>query len=318
MSFSSDVKKELANIECDECCLRAELYAIIRFKSELKLSFNALGVSVSTTLNVVARRIVYLFKRVYDIKLDIVAYKQNKLDYKTIYVLELTDNAVMVLKDLKILTEDGSFNNSLNNDLYESECCKASIVRGAFLVKGSINNPSKSNYHLEITVSEEEDAKFLCSLINSVYIHPHIIKREKGYVIYLKRSEQIGDFLKFVGAINSLFDFEDTRIKRDYNNYVNRIINCELANQDKVLSNAQKQLDNIEYIRKYYGFVNLTPRLMDAVVLRTKYPEYSLQELSDVSEETIERYISKSGLSHCYKDLEKIVNDIQNKKEVNK
>ncbi len=314
MSFSSDVKKELANIECDECCLKAELYAIIRFKSEFKLSFHSIGVSVSTTLNAVARRIVYLFKRVYDIKLDIMAYKQQKLDYKTIYVLELSDHAIDVLKDLKILTNDGSFNNELNKEIYEKECCKASIIRGAFLVKGSINNPSKSNYHLEITVADEEDANFIANLINSIYIHPHIIKREKGYVVYLKKSEQIGDFLKFVGAINCLFNFEDTRIKRDYNNYVNRIINCELANQDKVLSNAQKQLDNIDYINKYYGFVNLTPRLMDAVVLRTKYPEYSLQELSDVSEETIERYMSKSGLSHCYKDLEKLVEDIKNKK----
>lgn len=318
MSFSSDVKKELANIECDECCLKAELYAIIRFKSELKLSFHSLGVTISTTLNAVARRIVYLFKCVYDIKLDIMAYKQNKLDYKTIFILELNENAVMVLKDLKILNEDGSFNNSLNQEIYEKECCKASIVRGAFLVKGSINDPLKSNYHLEITVADEEDANFIRDLINSVYIHPNIIKRDKGYVIYIKKSEQIGDFLKFVGAVNCLFKFEDNRIVKDYSNYVNRIINCELANQDKTLKNAQKQLDDIEYIREYYGFVNLTPRLMDAVVLRTKFPECSLQELSDESEQNIGRYISKSGLSHCYKDLEKLVNEIKNKKEAKK
>ncbi len=314
MSFSSDVKKELANIECDECCLKAELYAIIKFKSSLKITLQGLGVSISTSLNVVARRIVYLFKRVYDIKLDITAYKQQKLDYKTIYVLDVTLDAVRILQDLQILDENNSFIENLNRDIYKKECCKASIVRGAFLVQGSINDPNKSNYHLEITVPEEEDALFLLSLIKSVYITPHYIKRSKGYVIYLKKSEQIGDFLKFVGAINNLFVFEDSRIKRDYSNYANRMMNCDIANQDKVLSNAKKQLDNIEYLRKYYGFVNLTPRLLDACVLRSENPDMSLQELSDESENTVGRFISKSGLSHCYKDIEKLVEDIKNKK----
>ena len=158
--------------------------------------------------------------------------------------------------------------------------------------------------------------RFLLDLIKSVYITPHIIKRKKGYVIYLKKSEQIGDFLKFVGAINCLFEFEDNRIKKDYSNYLNRIINCDVANEQKALANAEKQLDNIDYIRKYYGFVNLTPRLLDACVLRSEFPEYSLQQLSDESEETVGRYISKSGLSHCYKDIEKLVEDLKRKKEL--
>ena len=316
MSFSSNVKKELANIECEECCLKAELYAIIKFKSNLKIGFNKLSVTISTTLNVVARRIVHLFKTVYDIKLDITAYKQQKLDYKTIFELEVVDEALDILKDLQIMNEDGSFNDRLNYDLLKNDCCKASVVRGAFLVQGSINDPSKNNYHLEITVLEEEDALFLLDLIKSVYITPHIIKRKKGYVIYLKKSEQIGDFLKFVGAINCLFEFEDNRIKKDYSNYLNRIINCDVANEQKALANAEKQLDNIDYIRKYYGFVNLTPRLLDACVLRSEFPEYSLQQLSDESEETVGRYISKSGLSHCYKDIEKLVEDLKRKKEL--
>jgi len=316
MSYSSDVKKELANIQCDQCCLKAELYAIIKFKSNLKIAFNRLGVTISTSLNAVARRIVYLFKVVYDIKLDIKAFKQQKLDYKTVYVLEVVDDALKILKDLKILNEDGTFNDINNTEIYQNECCKASIVRGAFLVQGSINDPATSNYHLEITVSEEEDAKFLIDLIQSVYITPHYIKRKKGYVVYLKKSEQIGDFLKFVGAINCLFAFEDNRIKKDYNNYVNRIINCDLANEKKVLQMAERQIENIEYLRKYYGFVNLTPRLLDACVLRSEMPDSSLQELSDESENIVGRYISKSGLSHCYKDIERLVNSIKEKKEV--
>ena len=54
---------------------------------------------------------------------------------------------------------------------------------------------------------------------------------------------------------------------------------------------------------------------MEAVTLRTKNPDATLQELSDVSEECIGRYISKSGLSHCFKDLELHYVSIKNKHE---
>ena len=313
MSFSSDVKKELSNITCDLCCLKAELYSIIKFKGKIKLSFSGLGISIETSLNALARRIVFLFKKLYNLKLDITAYKMQKLDKKTIYTLDVI-NGLDILKELEILNDDSSFNENINYNLFKNECCRSSIVRGAFLVQGSINNPEKSNYHLEITVADLDDAEFIKSILEDVQIFPKIINRKKGYVIYIKKSEQIGDFLKFVGAINSLFAFEDSRIKRDYSNYVNRIINCDIANEEKVLNSAKKQIAQIKYIKKYYGFVNLTQRLMDAVVLRSKFPDYSLADLSEQSLVVTGRYISKSGLSHCYKDLEKLYNEIKEKK----
>lgn len=310
MSFSSDVKKELANCSCNDCCLKAELYAIIKFKGILKLSYNGLGVSIVTSLNALARRIVYLFKKIYNIKLEIIAMKQVKLDKKTLYVLDVT-NATDVLVDLQIMNDDQSFNDRVNSSLFKNECCKSSVVRGAFLVQGSINDPNLSNYHLEIILSEYDDALFIQKLLNEVFINAKITKSKKGYVLYVKKSEQIGDFLKFVGAINSLFVFEDSRIKRDYSNYVNRIINCDIANAEKVIVNAKKQISQIKYLQKYYGFVNLTQRLMDAVLLRSKFPESSLSELSENSEEITGKYISKSGLSHCFKDLEKLYNEVK-------
>ena len=313
MSFSSDVKKELANYSCNDCCLRAELYAMIKFKGILKLSYNGLGVSIVTSLNALARRIVFLFKKIYNIKLEIIAMKQLKLDKKTLYVLDLT-NATDVLVDLKIMNSDRSFNEKVNNSLFRNECCKASVVRGAFLVKGSVNDPNISNYHLEIVLSEYEDAKFIQKILDEVYISAKISESKKGYIVYVKKSEQIGDFLKFVGAINSLFAFEDSRIKRDYSNYVNRIINCDIANAEKVIVNAKKQISQIKYLQKYYGFVNFTQRLMDAVMLRSKFPESSLSELSENSEEVTGKYISKSGLSHCFKDIEKLYNEVKEKR----
>ena len=87
--------------------------------------------------------------------------------------------------------------------------------------------------------------------------------------MYLKKSEQIGDFLKFIGALNSVFYFENQRIMRDYNNSINRVINCDIANEEKMMRSAQKQLDDIEYILKHKGLMVLPERIINAINLRT-------------------------------------------------
>ena len=84
-----------------------------------------------------------------------------------------------------------------------------------------------------------------------------------------------------------------------------------MANVQKALNSANSQLENIKYLTEHQGLVQLTQRLTDAIVLRTSFPEYSLADLSDVSEETVGRYISKSGLSHCFKDIESLCREIK-------
>ena len=314
MSFSSDVKKEIGNIEADSCCLKSELYSIIRYKSKLKLSSSGLGITISTTLNVVARRIVYLFKLVYNEDLVIKVVKRNKLDYKDKYILDFNHDASKLIIDLKILNPDYSINEQLNYDIIKKPCCKGALLRGLFLVQGSINDPATSNYHLEIILDEKEDFDVLNSILNEVGIDSKLIQRKKGYILYIKKSEMIGDFLKFVGANNSLFYFENQRIMRDYNNSVNRIINCDISNEERVLKTSKQQLANIEFLTKARGIVNLPDRILNAIVLRTTYPDYSLGELSDESEALVGKYISKSGLSHCFKDIETMVNELKGKK----
>ena len=43
-------------------------------------------------------------------------------------------------------------------------------------------------------------------------------KRRNKYVIYLKSAEKIGDFLRAIGASQSVMNFESTRIDRSMSN----------------------------------------------------------------------------------------------------
>ena len=314
MSFASDVRKELTNIEANECCVKAELYGIIKYKATLKLSQAGLGFELITTNSVVAKRILQLFKKIYHSNVEIAAVKRTKLDYKTKYVLTMNENTLDILKDLKIMNDDYSLNEQINYDIIKSECCNNALVRGLFLVQGSVNNPETGNYHLEVILNNIEDVIYIKDILSNVNIFPKMVERKKGFVLYLKKSEQIGDFLNFIGAYNSLFQFEDKRIKKDYNNYVNRIINCDIANEQKAMNSAKTQLDNIRFLTENQGLVSLTQRLTDAILLRTTYPDYSLSELSSVSEELIGKYMSKSGLNHCFKDIALLCEEIKGKK----
>lgn len=313
MSFASEIKKEVSATTFSRKELYAELYAIILLKASFVISNNKLNLVFQTKQNFFARRISSLFAEVFNIKVDITLKTQSTLDKKPIYIIAILDDTQKILKEYKIINNDLLQIEKINEELLIETEEKISFLRGAFLSRGSVNNPETSNYHLEIVCDKLYIAKKLQDILLEVGIEASIIKRPKGYVLYLKRSEHIGDFLRYIGAVNNLFSFEDIRIKKDLNNYVNRMINCDVANEQKVLKTAEAQLKDIKYIKDTRGFLNLSQRLLDAIILRNTYPDDSLSSLSEKSEDTIGKYVSKSGLSHCYNDLRKMAIEIKKK-----
>lgn len=311
MSFASEVKKELTSIKVDTCCLRAELHQMLRLRSSLVLNNNQFNINISTTSLAISRRIVSLIKNIYEINVGILKKERESLDKKSLYYLVIEDKAINILKDLDLIDDNYNMIDFISNQFLKKDCCKVSLVRAAFLMKGSINDPRKNNYHLELTLNNIEEVSQIQYILEEVGIISKTITREKGLVLYIKKAEHIGDFLGFIGAINSRFAFEDFRIKKDLSNYVNRIINCDVANEQKAMSSAKQQIADIEIIEKNMGFLNLSPRLMNAIILRTTYPEDSLAQLSEKSEEVVGKYISKSGLSHCFKDLNLMASKIK-------
>lgn len=299
MSFSLDVKKEIANVEANEINLKAELYGFLKLKGELVIRNKMLVCTFKTNSLSIVRRITSTIKKLYQTSVSVLEKERKNLDHRNIYYISLDDKSKEILRDLKIIVDDFNFIDEVNLDYPES-----SVIRGMFLAKGSINDPKSSRYHFEISCNLYEEASYICEAVSKYGIVVKVTKRKEYYVAYIKKAEHIGDILKIMGAINNLFDFENERIKRDLNNVVNRMINCDMANGDKMQAAAKRQLDAIKIIEETKGFESLSIRLMEAVTLRTNNPEGSLQDLSNESEEVIGRYISKSGLNHCFKDIE--------------
>ncbi|HHU56015.1 MAG TPA: DNA-binding protein WhiA [Acholeplasmataceae bacterium] len=306
MSFALDVKKEISAIDANIDSLKAELYGIIKLKANLIISQNTFQLEFITSILFLARRIVYLFKKVYNINSEIFSKKRENLDYKNLYYLVVKD-VKDVLLDLNIIDENLNFLDASENYIYNDE----GLLRGFFLARGSINNPQKANYHLEIVCNYQDESNFIIKILQKYQIHAKQIKRAKGIVVYIKKAEHIGDFLKIIGATNMMFEFENIRIKRDLSNVVNRVLNCDIANSERTQASAQRQLNDIKTIIDGKGINSLSNRLVEAIILRTTYPDASLSELSEVSEEVIGRRLSKSGINHCFRDLHEIAKTIK-------
>lgn len=171
-----------------------------------------------------------------------------------------------------------------------------SYLRGAFLAGGSVNNPETSRYHLEIYSLYEDHNKMIAEMMNRYDLNSRTTQRRSGFITYLKEGEKIADFLQVIGATSSMLKFEDVRIVRDMRNSVNRLVNCENANMNKVANAATKQIQNIQLIDERVGLDQLPPPKLESIArARLSHPEVSLKELGEL---VPGGPISKSGVNH--------------------
>ena len=85
-------------------------------------------------------------------------------------------------------------------------------------------------------------------------------------------------------------------------NSLNRRVNCDSANADKIVAAAQEQLDAIRRIERVMGLDNLPDKLYETALMRIANPEASLADLSLLSDPPV----TKSCLSHRLKKLSEI------------
>ena len=191
--------------------------------------------------------------------------------------------------------------------LLSRNCCKRAFLRGAFLASGSISDPQKS-YHFEIVCQEEAQARFLQQLYRTFELDAKVVQRKKYYIVYLKEGEQIVDALNVMGAYVALMNLENVRIFKEMRGSVNRIVNCETANINKVVGAACRQVEDIHYIQSKMGLDELPPALREMALIRLEYPDSSLKELGELCDPPV----GKSGVNHRLRKLGELAEKLRN------
>lgn len=299
MSYASEVKKELTSLHVHRQNAKAELMALIRMNGSLGIQQQHFVLNVQTESPAIARRIYSLLKEFYHVEADIVVRRKMKLKKNNTYVVRLIYQVQEILSDLKIL-ENGQIAERVPLSTFKDRLMMQSYLRGAFLAGGSVNNPHTSRYHLEIYSLYENHNAMIAEMINQFGLNAKTTSRRSGYIVYLKEAEKIADFLQLIGATNSMLEFENIRIVRDMRNSVNRLVNCENANMDKVANAANRQVENIRLIESTVGLNNLPDKLREIAETRLAHPEVSLKELGML---VPGGPISKSGVNHRLRKL---------------
>ncbi len=290
MTYSTKIKEEIMNYDFNRIEASITLTALIKY--DAKISKDKIVISVE---NAKIARIIFIFiKKLFNINAKIIVRMQKRFHVKQIYILEINDKINDILNYLNI---------NKNSNIYDyltSEEEKKAYLMGTFLACGSISDPKNSGYHLEFFLPFKKDALLLKSLLKDFNVDAKIIKRNNKYMTYVKSAEMISDFLKLVNAISNLFYFEDIRIYRDHKNMVNRLNNCELANQEKITLNGMKQLKDIKYLEDNDLLDLLDEKVAIVVMYRKKYPESSYSELAEIISLETDYKITKSGINHNF------------------
>lgn len=299
MSYASQVKKELTGLKVHKDNAKAELMALIRMNGSIGIANQQMVLSVQTESPAIARRIYSLLKDFFQVESDIVVRRKMKLKKNNTYVVRLRYHVQSLLTELGIL--DGfHIMERVPMELLKDDLMIQSYLRGAFLAGGSVNNPETSRYHLEIYSLYEEHNEMIAEMINHFQLNARTTARRSGYIVYLKEAEKIANFLQLIGATNSMLEFENIRIVRDMRNSVNRLVNCENANMDKVANAANRQVENIQFIDRHVGLNNIPEKLREIALTRLSHPEVSLKELGEL---VPGGPISKSGVNHRLRKL---------------
>lgn len=296
MTFSARVKNELCKasrpFDAASFCL---LYGMLLFSRNFKLS----EISFHTENGNISELVYELLMQNFDCAVDVEFSGTDKKENIILRVSEECDRKAILTRFGHLKKDE--INLRINKDLLKTQEDVKSFLKGAFIVCGTVTDP-QNGYHLEFCVPYMNLSKCLFEVLTSLKNVPLKVKsttRKGVFVVYIKDSSDITDFLTYVGAPLCAMDFMQIKMVKEVRNYVNRTTNFEAANISKTAVAATAQIDAIKKMKKAGKFNCLDDDLRELANLRLKNPEMSLRELG----KNLSTPLTRSGVNHKMKKL---------------
>lgn len=280
MSFSTELKEELSKTE--------------NLSNKDAVKYELLGYLISSNISEEKDKIKYSTENEYNINRFSRLLSNMGINNHDISIQGKLFSITAYIKDLSLLQYD----ENLNLDQIKW------LIKGTYLGAGSINNPEKK-YHLEIGITQKNDAGKIVEYLKSFDIKSNIIEKNNQYAIYIKDGEEISKFLALLGANKSVLRFEEIRVQREMNNKINRIVNCETANLNKTINASIEQIEAIKKLKANKQFEKMDEPLKEIAELRLENPNASLVELGKM----LKNHVGKSGVNYRLKKIMEIANE---------
>ncbi|NMD38922.1 MAG: DNA-binding protein WhiA [Christensenellaceae bacterium] len=307
MSFSSDVKIELATQVIDkDCCALSELTALVNTSGTLSIRGKGdFAIILKFEQAPIARRTFSLVRKMFKVSPQLKRIKHPRFGGRHQYTITIDSKAAMSLLQMLNMLEqtDNAFKIISTYPKYypKKSCCKRAFLKGVFLGAGSLQNPTKG-YHLELVLQSERLSKQILRVAKSVNLDFKQVLRRNKYVLYMKKNEEISDFLAFIGAYQAVMNLEDTVITKGIFNQINRAMNCDNSNINKQMEASDKHIADINFLKSKN--IDLPKKLKDVAQLRLNNPHASLEELGA----KMKPPLSKSGINYRLKKISELAN----------
>lgn len=297
MNITDEIKEQILINEEDKIPeKRAFLCALVKCLGSLGIEGGKTFLTLESKHKLPVITAVSLIKELCDAEVE-----YGSGDGKGYYVRAEGGEAAKIMNEVG----EGRFFTQLGaTDGIKSRTQAAAYARGAFLASGSAYIPSEevteksAGYHVEFLFFGEDAATEFKKLLERCAITVHLVKKGNYYGVYAKSAEAVSDVLAFMGATEGVIMTTAVSVTREMNGVANRKKNCDLANMEKTVDSAMRQIEAIDRLIETGEFDKLDDKLKETCSLRKKHSEASLSDLAEMLG------ISKGGLNHR---LEKIM-----------
>lgn len=294
MTFSVKVKNELCKASSEsKGALLPLLYGFLLFSRSFKVE----NISFHTENKNICGLVSELLTSNFGCIVDVVSSGKDRQNI--MLRVPFQDDREKILGTFGYAKDEISL--KINNDILRTSGDIKLFLRGVFLSCGTVSDP-QNGYHLEFAVPFLNLSKSLCDLLNTltdIKIKAKTTERKGIFVVYIKDSADITDFLAYVGAPASAMDMMQVKMVKEVRNYVNRTTNFEAANLSKIATAAALQIDAINMIKSSGKFSALDDDLQELANLRLENPEMSLRELG----RNLSVPLTRSGVNHKMKKI---------------
>ncbi|MGM0599052.1 MAG: DNA-binding protein WhiA [Candidatus Rifleibacteriota bacterium] len=171
--------------------------------------------------------------------------------------------------------------------------CQTAFMQGIFLSHGYVQNPGQG-YHLEIRIKSRWLKAAFLKTARALKMRFSSFKKKNYYIFYTKSSRRIIKFLKKMGVFTKALELSDFIATRKILSRVNRQVNSETANINRIVSAAEKSILRINKLLNYSDQDFWTAALKETALLRLKYPYDSIEKLGS----RFVPHLSKSAVNH--------------------
>jgi hypothetical protein len=171
--------------------------------------------------------------------------------------------------------------------------CHRAFLVGLFLRCGYLQDPSQS-YHLEFVLPGRWHWRRLRQAARVLRLPVRFCQRRGRVVAYIKSRRGVRRFLHALELFDRAVELADMAATRDLLGRVNREVNCETANINKVVTAADHRIDEIRALLALPDQEFWSDNLLFMAKARVEHPLDSLEVLG----QRLSPPLSKSAVNH--------------------